>query len=60
MVASPAPLMPSVVPKMEASMSCTATALPASSAPTKPLAMNHVMSARARECTSAGPVTHTG
>src|SRR5947209_18431789 len=34
---------------------CTATALPASSAPTKPLAMNQLMSLRARECTSAGP-----
>ena len=49
--------MPSVVPKIDASMSWTATALPASSAPTNPLATNQVMSARARECTSAGPVT---
>ena len=41
--------MPSVVPKIDASMSCTATALPASSAPTKPFAMNQAMSAaRAR------------
>jgi hypothetical protein len=52
--------MPSVVPKMLASMSCTATALPASIAPTKPFRMNQVMSLRARECTSAGPTTHTG
>ena len=59
-VASPLPLMPSVVPKIDASMSCTATALPASSAPTKPLPMNHTMSLRAREWTSAGPVTQTG
>ena len=36
-VAWPVPVMPSVVPKIAASMSCTATALPASSAPTKPL-----------------------
>ena len=31
-----------------------------SSAPTKPFSMNHTMSARARECTSAGPVTQIG
>ena len=58
-VDSPVPVIPSVVPKIDASMSCTATALPASSAPTKPFMMNQVMSARARECTSAGPVTQT-
>ena len=52
--------MPNVVPKIDASMSCTATALPASSAFTKPLRTNQTMSARARECTSAGPATHTG
>jgi hypothetical protein len=40
-------------------MSWTATALPASSALTKPFLMNHTMSARAREWTSAGPVTQT-
>jgi hypothetical protein len=59
-VACPVPLMPSVVPKIDASMSCTATALPARNAPTKPFRTNHVMSARAREWTSAGPATHTG
>ena len=59
-VASPCPDMPSVVPKMLASMSCTATALPASRAPTKPFWMNQTMSLRARECTSAGPATQIG
>ena len=60
LVASPVCVMPSVVPKIDASMSCTATALPARSAPTNPFATNQLMSLRARECTSAGPVTHTG
>ena len=59
-VFSPCPVMPSVVPKMLASMSCTATALPASIAPTKPFWMNQTMSLRARECTRAGPATQTG
>ena len=58
-VGCPVLLMPSVVPKIAASMSCTATALPASTACTYPLRTNHSKSARARECTSAGPTTHT-
>ena len=44
----PVLLMPSVVPKIAASMSCTATAFPASTACTYPLRMNHSKSARAR------------
>jgi hypothetical protein len=52
-------VIPSVVPKIAASMSCTATAFPASTACTYPFLMNHSKSARAREWTSAGPTTHT-
>ena len=50
--------IPSVVPKMAASRSCTATALPPRSALQYPFSMNQIMSSRARACTSAGPITH--